>query len=94
MKKDGDTFSPKEGESVALVAEKPKGIKKALSSCFEEVSALQENAAKKIEDFITEEVDDVDSMMSVMDEADKTFDMMMDISERLSGSYDTFMKGL
>ena len=81
-------------QAIALPAEGKKGFKKVLSSCLDEVSSLQESAAAKIESLVAEEADDIDSMISVMDEADKTFDMMMDISERLAGGYDTIIKGL
>ncbi len=67
-------------------------FKSVLSQYLEEVNTLQHDAESQVQRLVAGETEDLHEVMLAMDEAETSFEMMMEIRNKLVGAYQELMR--
>lgn len=84
---------PSRAGSGAAPSSGPSGFADALKSSIDEVSRLQQDASKAVENLTTGKTDDVTGVMTAVEKSDLAFKTLLAIRAKLMDAYDE-IKGI
>lgn len=88
------------GETIQHIAEPSKGLKQgdgpsfdeAIKDALKQVSEVQNEAEKAIEDFSKGDVNDIHTVVVAMEKADMSLQTLMAVRNKLMTAYDEIMR--
>lgn len=86
---------PQGGFQEALKQSQPvsgSSFEQAIKDAIKDVSAVQDDAEKAIENFSTGEVKDIHTVVLAMEKADMSFQTLMSVRNKLLSAYEEIMR--